>query len=70
MARMVDGGAAMLIMCRGFELVPIRAGDKWQMQICSGGRPVRLTPTYSTEEQAMREARRIADEMRISRRSA
>jgi hypothetical protein len=60
----------MLIMYRGFELVPIQAEDKWQMQVSSGGRPVRLTPTYTTEEQAMREARRIADEIRIARRSA
>jgi len=60
----------MLIMYRGFELVPVRAEDKWQMQISSGGRPVRLTPTYSTEELAMREARRIADEIRRARRSA
>jgi hypothetical protein len=67
---MVDGGAAMLIMYRGFELVPIRAEDNWQMQISSGGRPVRLTPIYTTEEQAMGEARRIADEIRVARRSA
>jgi hypothetical protein len=60
----------MLIMYRGFELVPIQSEDKWQMQVSSGGRPVRLTPTYTTEEQAMREARRIADEIRIARRSA
>jgi len=60
----------MLIMYRGFELVPVKAGDTWQAQISSGGRPTAATPTCATEEQAMREARKIADEIRNSRRSA
>jgi hypothetical protein len=60
----------MLIMYRGFELVPIKADDKWQAQISSGGKPIGFTPAYVTEEQAMREARRISDEVRNSRRSA
>jgi hypothetical protein len=67
---MVDGGGAMLIMYRGFELVPAKVGDMWQVQICSGGRPSAITPTYLTEEQAMRDARKIADGIRNSRRSA
>ena len=60
----------MLIMYRGFELVPAKVGDMWQVQICSGGRPSAITPTYLTEEQAMRDARKIADGIRNSRRSA
>jgi hypothetical protein len=67
---MADGGAAMLIMYRGFELVPARVGEVWQVQISSGGRPTAITPSHATEEQAMRDARKIADEIRNSRRSA
>jgi hypothetical protein len=67
---MVDGGAAMLIMHRGFELVPVKVGDMWQVQVSSGGRPTAVTPIYLTEEQALREARKIADGIRDSRRSA
>jgi hypothetical protein len=67
---MVDGGAAMLIIYRGFELVPAKVGDLWQVQISSGGRPAAITPSYATEEQAIRDARRIADGIRNSRRFA
>jgi hypothetical protein len=67
---MADGGAAMLIMYRGFELVPVKVGERWQAQVSSGGRPTAVTPTSLTEEQAMREARKIADGIRDSRRSA
>jgi hypothetical protein len=67
---MGQGGAAMLIMYRGFEVVPVKVGDVWQAQISSGGRPTAATPTCTTEEQAMREARKIADGIRDSRRSA
>jgi hypothetical protein len=67
---MVDGGAAMLIMYRGFELVPVKIGDMWQAQISSGGRPVAVTPAYTSEQQAMCEAKKIADGIRNSRRSA
>jgi len=67
---MVQGGAAMLIMYRGFELVPVKVGDTWRAQISSGGRPTAATTTCTTEEQAMREARKIADGIRNSRHSA
>jgi hypothetical protein len=63
-------GAAMLIMYKGFELVPAKVGDMWQVQISSGGRPTAITPRHTTEEQAMRDARKIADGIRNSRRSA
>jgi hypothetical protein len=67
---MADGGTAMLIMYRGFELVPVKVGDRWEAHVSSGGRPAAVTPTYLTEEQAMREARKVADGIRDSRRSA
>jgi len=66
----VDGGAAMLIMYRGFELVPLKVGEMWQAQISSGGRRITVTPPCPTEEQAMTEARKAADGIRGSRRSA
>jgi hypothetical protein len=60
----------MLIMYRGYELVPVKVGDMWQVQVSSGGRRIAVTPTYTTEEPAMREARELADGIRNSRRSA
>lgn len=60
----------MLIMYRGYELVPVKVGDMWQVQVSSGGRRIAVTPTHTTEEPAMREARELADDIRNSRRSA
>ena len=59
----------MLIMYRGFELVPIKNGEKWQAQVFSGSKRMAATPPYADEETAMSEAKKIADEFR-SRRSA
>jgi hypothetical protein len=36
----------MLIMYRGFELVPVKTGQLWQAQISSGGRRVAVTPAH------------------------
>jgi hypothetical protein len=63
-------GAAMLIMYRGFELVPVKDGEKWQAQISSCGRRIAVTPPHGSEEPAMSEARKIVDGIRNSRRSA
>jgi hypothetical protein len=60
----------MLIMYRGFELVPIKVDENWPAQISSGGRPVTVTPPYGSEEPAMSEAKKIVDGIRGSRRSA
>lgn len=60
----------MLIMYRGFELVPVKDGEKWQAQIFSGGRGIRTTMPFAREEPAMAEAKKIVDEIRASRRSA
>jgi hypothetical protein len=57
----------MLIMYRGFELVPVKAGELWQAQISSGGRRVAITPAHQGEEPAMSEARRIVDGIRNPR---
>jgi hypothetical protein len=59
----------MLIMYRGFELVPIKDGEKWQAQVFSGSKPVGATALCADEEAAMREAKKMADDYR-SRRSA
>ena len=34
----------MLIMYRGFELVPVKDGERWQAQVFSGGRRIAATP--------------------------
>jgi hypothetical protein len=60
----------MLIMYRGFELVPIKVDEKWQAQISSGGRRIAVTPPHVGEEPAMNEAKKIVDGIRNSRRSA
>jgi hypothetical protein len=60
----------MLIMYRGFELVPIKVDENWQAQISSGGRWVTVTPPHDSEEPAMNEAKKIVDEIRGLRRSA
>jgi hypothetical protein len=60
----------MLIMYRSFELVPVKAGEKWQVQIFSGGRRITTTMLFAGEESAMTEAKKIVDGIRSSRRSA
>jgi hypothetical protein len=57
----------MLIMYRGFELVPVKADEMWQAQISSGGRRIWVTPPCGGEEPAMSEARKIVDGIRASR---
>jgi hypothetical protein len=61
---------AMLIMHRGFELVPFKDGEKWLAQIFSGGRRIATTMPFFSEELAMTEARKFVDEMRNSTGSA
>jgi hypothetical protein len=60
----------MLIMYRGFELVPIKVDERWQAQISSGGRRIAVTPSHGDEEPAMNEAKKIVDGIRNSRHSA
>ena len=60
----------MLIMYRGFELVPVKDGEKWQAHIFSGGRRITTTMPFAREEPAMIEAKNIVDNIRGSRRSA
>ena len=60
----------MLIMYRGFELVPIKDGEQWQAQIFSGGRPITATVPSASEQSAMSEAKKTVDGMRSSQRSA
>jgi hypothetical protein len=63
-------GRVMLIVYRGFELVPVKDGEKWQAQIFSGGNRITATLPFAREEPAMTEAKKIVDEIRSSRRSA
>jgi hypothetical protein len=62
-------GVAMLIMHRGFALVPVKDGERWQAQIFSGGTPVAAIPSRDSEEQAMSEAKKLVDGLRRSCRS-
>jgi hypothetical protein len=57
----------MLVMYRGFELVPVKTGELWQAQISSGGRRVAVTPAHRGEDPAMSEARSIVDGIRNPR---
>jgi hypothetical protein len=62
--------AAMLIMYRGYELVPIKDGEKWQAQLFSGGKRITTTIPFAHEEVAITQAKKIADEIRDSTGSA
>jgi hypothetical protein len=58
----------MLIMYRGYELVPTKVGDGWRVHIHSGGKPIAATTLVAEEDQAVAEAKRIADDIRAGRR--
>jgi hypothetical protein len=60
----------MFIMYRGFELVPVKDGEKWQTKIFSGSKQITTTMPFAREEPAMTEAKQIVDEIRSFRRSA
>jgi hypothetical protein len=60
----------MLIMYRGFELVPVKDVEKWQAQIFSGGKRITTTMLFASEESAVADAKKIVDGIRGSRRSA
>jgi hypothetical protein len=59
----------MLIMYRGFELVPVKECEAWQAKVFSGGRQIAVTMPVSGEDVAITEARKIADRIRGPRRS-
>jgi hypothetical protein len=63
-------GAAMLIMYRGFALVPVKDGEMCEAQVFSGGRPMAATPPRDSEVQAMSEAKKLVDGLCHARRSA
>ena len=54
----------MFIMYRGYELVPVKVGEGWKVPIHSGGKPVAATMLIATEESALAEAKKIADDFR------
>jgi hypothetical protein len=57
-------------MHRGFQLVPIKDGEKWQAQIFSGSRRIAITTSFACEEPAITEAKKIVDEIRSPRGAA
>jgi hypothetical protein len=57
----------MLIMYRGYQLVPVKSNDSWQVQIFSGGNLITTTMLFATENLAMAEARKDVDGFRSAR---
>jgi hypothetical protein len=57
----------MLIMHKGCQLVPVKAGDNWQVQIFSGGKLITTTMPFASEGAAMAEARGAVDGLRSGR---
>ena len=60
----------MLLMYRGYELVPVKDGDRWKAQIFSGGRLLTTTMLLPREQPAIAEAKKIVDDIRGSPRLA
>jgi hypothetical protein len=58
----------MLIMYRGYELVPVKVGEGWKVHIHSGGKLIATTMHFTTEDAALAEAKKIADDFRAGRR--
>ena len=58
----------MLIMHKGYQLVPVKGGDRWQAQVFSGGKLIATTMLLVSEDAAMAEARAIVDGLRSGRR--
>ena len=58
----------MPIMYRGFQLVPVKSDESWQVQIFSDGKPVATTMLLATEDAAMAEARKDVDGFRSARK--
>jgi hypothetical protein len=54
----------ILIMYRGYELVPVRSDERWQVQIFSGGKLITTTMLCATEDSAMAEAKKDVDGFR------
>ena len=57
----------MLIMYRGYQLVPVRSNESWQVKLFSGGKLIATTMLFLTEDSAMAEARKDVDEFRSAR---
>jgi hypothetical protein len=60
----------MLIMHKGYQLVPVKGGDRWQAQVFSGGKLMATTMLLVSEDAAMAEARAIVDGLRSGRRQS
>jgi hypothetical protein len=58
----------MLIMYRGYQLVPIKLNESWQVQIFSIGKLITTTILFATEDSAMAEARKDVDGFRSAPR--
>ena len=57
----------MLIIYRGYQLVPVRSNESWQAKPFSGGKLIATTMLFATEDLAMAEARKDVDGFRSAR---
>jgi hypothetical protein len=57
----------MLIMHRGYQLVPVRSNESWQVKLFSGGKLITTTMLFATEDLAMAAARKDVDGFRSAR---
>jgi hypothetical protein len=48
----------MLIMYRGYQPVPVRSNESWQVKLFSGGKLIAATMLFATKDLAMAEARK------------
>jgi len=58
----------MLIMYRGFEVVPVKNAEMWQARIFSGCKQIATTILLPDEDSAMTDAKKIVDGIRGFRR--
>jgi hypothetical protein len=40
----------MLVMYHGYQLVPVKSGESWQVKIFSGGKLISATILFATED--------------------
>jgi len=58
----------MLIMYRGYGLVPVMDNEKWLVRISSASKRITTTTLLADEQSAMTEAKKIVDDIRSIRR--
>jgi hypothetical protein len=60
--------AAMLIMYKGCELVPVKSDETWEVRIFSGGKLITTATSVANEDTALAAARKAVEGFRCGRR--